>query len=206
MSIKFDIEEFLGRSTDKPFAETTLAAILAGLPALSGSGPWIAGGALRRTVLGKEPDSDFDFFFKDADQLGQFTAALEAKGFLKIRETEHHVHYRGRVGDSALDRDVQCIRFAFYDRAEAVINSFDYTICMLAFDGKDITLGDYTMWDLGRMRLAINKISYPVATMRRMLKYTKQGFSACSSCLSSILTATADDPTLRQQLNIQYVD
>jgi hypothetical protein len=200
-----DLRSLLARSTDKPFEDTTLSLILNMLPSLSPEGPWLAGGALRRTLQGAEPESDFDFFFRDADQLTDFVAGLKARGLIKIRETQHHVHYRGRL-EGAVERDVQCIRFAFYESAEAVIDSFDYTICQLAFDGTTITLGDFTLWDLGRRRLAIHKITYPVATMRRMLKYASQGFTACKGCLAAILTVTADTPALRQQLQIEYVD
>lgn len=202
----FDLETFLARSTDAAFAETTLAKLLRALPALSQDGPWIAGGALRRTLLGKEPESDFDFFFHDEKQLQGFAGELEARGLVKIRETIHHLHYRGKIGDSGLDRDIQCIRFAFYPTAADVIESFDYTICQLAFDGRVLTLGDFTLWDLGRRRLAIHKITYPVATMRRMLKYTSQGFTACAGCMASILTETANKPELLQQIGIAYVD
>ncbi|WP_316176185.1 hypothetical protein [Bradyrhizobium sp. SZCCHNRI1073] len=202
----FDLEDFLARSTDASFADTTLAGILKALPPLSKEGPWIAGGALRRTLLGKEPESDFDFFFRDAGQLADFTAALESSGLVKVRETAHHVHYRGKLGDSGIDRDIQCIRFAFYQNSEAVIDSFDYTICQLAFDGKTLTLGEFTLWDLGRRRLAIHKITYPVATMRRMLKYTAQGFTACAGCMATILTETASKPEILQQIGITYVD
>jgi hypothetical protein len=205
MMTAFNLSDFLGRSTDKPFAETTLAVILAGLPPISSEGPWIAGGALRRTLLGAEPESDFDFFFRDAAQLTSFTSRLEASGFTKHRETQHHIHYRGRIGDGPA-RDIQCIRFAFYKSAAEVIDSFDYTICMLAFDGKTLTLGDFTLWDLGRRRLAIHKVTFPVATMRRMLKYTSQGFTACKGCLAAILRATASNPELLAQLDIEYVD
>lgn len=203
---QFSLSEFLARSTDKPFEETELATVLQALPDCSKDGPWIAGGALRRTLQGKEPDSDFDFFFRDADQLQSFVSKLEEMGLEKVRETQHHVHYSGRLGEGGKFRDIQCIRFAFYQSASAVIDSFDYTICMFAFDGVILTAGDFALWDLGRRRLAINKITYPVATMRRMLKYASQGFTACKGCLAAILTATADTPELRQQLSIEYVD
>jgi hypothetical protein len=204
--IAYDLRDFLARSTDRSFDDTTLGVILASLPRLSPKGPWIAGGAVRRTVQGAEPESDFDFFFRDADQLGTFVAEIERLGLVKVKETKHHVHYRGRIGDSALERDVQCIRFAFYEDAAAVIDSFDYTICMLAFDGTTLTTGDHALWDLGRKRLAIHKITYPVATMRRLLKYTNQGFMACKGCLTAILTRTAESPALREQLEVEYVD
>jgi len=59
---------------------------------------------------------------------------------------------------------------------------------------------------LGRRKLAVHKISYPVATMRRLLKYTKQGFTACAGCLQSILKETASSPEAMSQLDIEYVD
>ncbi len=199
-----DLRDFLARSTDKAFEDTTLAKVLSALPPLSISGPWLAGGALRRTLLQQEPDSDFDFFFRDADQLSAFTAALDAAGLEKVRETEHHVHYRGRVGDSALPIDVQCIRFAFYVDAQAVIDSFDFTICQFAFDGKDLTAGLYALWDLGRKRLATHRITFPVSSMRRVLKYARQGFKACDGCLATLLRATAENPALNME--VAYVD
>ena len=202
----FDMASFLARSTDREFGETTLAKLLAALPALSKTGPWLAGGALRRTLMGQEPSSDFDFFFQDADQLAEFRAAVERLGLVKVRETQHHVHYRGRVGDSAIERDIQMIRFAFYPSAEAVIDSFDFTICMIAFDGETLTVGDHTFWDLGRKRLAVHKITYPVATMRRLLKYGTQGFTACKGCLAAILKETVASPEIQKQLGVEYVD
>lgn len=204
MPISIDIREFLARSTDREFDETTLAKTLTALPSLSATGPWIAGGALRRTLLRQEPDSDFDFFFKDADQLTAFAAELDTKGFEKVRETEHHMHYRGRVGDSALPADVQLIRFAFYADALAVIDSFDFTICQFAFDGTLMTAGDYSLWDLGRKRLAVHKVTFPVSSMRRVLKYATQGFKACNGCLATLLRATAENPSLNTE--IAYVD
>lgn len=203
---EFGLEDFLARSTDRAFAETTLALVLKELPSLSKDGPWIAGGALRRTLQGKEPESDFDFFFRDAEQLAAFVLKLEARGMEKVRETAHHIHYRGRLGESGIPRDVQCIRFAFYQSTQAVIDSFDYTICMLAFDGTTLTLGKFTLWDLGTNRLAIHKITFPVSTMRRMLKYTSQGFWACSGCLATILKAVPENPELLAQMQIEYVD
>lgn len=199
-----DLREFLARSTDRPFEETTLAKVLSSMPALSPDGPWLAGGALRRTLMQREPDSDFDFFFKDADQLAAFTAALDRMGLEKVRETEHHVHYRGRVGDSGLPLDIQCIRFAFYPTAQAVIDSFDFTICQFAFDGTNLTAGTYALWDLGRKRLAVNRITFPVSSMRRVLKYAGQGFKACNGCLATLLRATAENPALNME--IAYVD
>lgn len=126
----FRLADFLARSTDRPFDETTLAKVLAALPRLDPAGPWIAGGALRRTIMGQEPESDFDFFFRDADQLAGFREDLESRGFVLARETAHHVEFDGMA--DKIKVKVQLIRFAFYQSAEAVTQSFDFTICQFA--------------------------------------------------------------------------
>lgn len=198
-----DLREFLARSTDQGFEDTTLSKVLSALPPMRPDGPWLAGGSLRRTLLRQEPESDFDFFFRDAEQLDEFRKDVEAAGLIKVRETAHHVHYRGRL-DGSIERDVQLIRFAFYANPEAVIDSFDFTICQMASDGEKLFLGEHTLWDLGRKRLAVHKITFPVSSMRRMLKYAKQGFTACNGCLAALLMASVDNPELR--MDVAYVD
>ena len=170
-----------------------------------GNGAWLAGGAIRRTLIGHSVDSDFDFFFKSADALEAWEKGLP--GSLKlIRETEHHKHWRGTIAGSELPIDIQAIRFRFYESAEQVIDSFDYTVTMFVLDDDDLVTTPYALWDLGRRKLAVHKITYPVATMRRLLKYTKQGFTACAGCLQSILKETASSPEAMGQLDIEYVD
>jgi hypothetical protein len=204
MGERFKLSDFLARSTDQAFEDTTLSRVMAGVPALSDTGPWLAGGALRRTLLRQEPDSDFDFFFRDASQLEAFKVGVEARGLRHIRSTEHHLHYKGQVDGAGPERDIQLIRFAYYADAAAVVDSFDFTICQIAFDGEHLTLGDYTLWDLARKRLAVHKITYPVSSTRRLLKYATQGFTACNGCLRTLLVATAGNPNLNME--IAYVD
>ncbi|NTE87248.1 hypothetical protein [Agrobacterium rubi] len=170
-----------------------------------GGGAWLAGGAVRRTLIGQSLDSDFDFFFKSAEALAEWESGLPSTLRL-VRETEHHKHWRGTIAGSEIPVDIQAIRFRFYETAEEVIRSFDYTITMFVLDDEDLVTTPYALWDLGRRKLALNKITYPVATMRRLLKYTKQGFTACAGCLQSILKETAESPQAMAQLDIEYVD
>jgi hypothetical protein len=204
MSTTHDLRDFLSRSTESTFEETTLWSVLSWLPPLAPFGPWLAGGALRRTLLGKQPASDFDFFFRDADQLQAFEDRVIASGLTKVRETEHHKHYRGTLGEDPTPRDIQMIRFAFYADAAAVIDSFDFTICQFAYDGQALTVGDFSLWDLGRKRLAVHKITYPVSSMRRMLKYGQQGFTVCTGAMQALLVQSVALPELK--LEIAYVD
>jgi hypothetical protein len=73
--------------------------------------------------------------------------------FKLIRETEHHKHWRGTVEGSELPIDVQAIRFRFYENAEQVIDSFDYTITMFALDDGILVTTPFALWDLAARSL-----------------------------------------------------
>jgi hypothetical protein len=173
--------------------------------ALAGDGSWLAGGAVRRVLIGHALDSDFDYFFRDADAMASWESRLPSDKVL-IRETEHHKHFRIKFAGSDLPREVQGIKFRWYSSAEEVIDSFDYTITQFCLDGDALVTSPAALWDLGRKRLAIHKVTYPTATMRRMLKYASQGFTACTGCMSELLRQTATNPDAMAHLDIKYVD
>lgn len=169
------------------------------------NGAWCAGGAIRR-VLNKQPlDSDFDFFFRSAEELADWETKLPSTLSL-VRETAHHKHWKGRIDDSAIAVDIQAIRFRFYETASQVIDSFDYTITQFVLDGDKLVTTPFALWDLSRKRLAIHKVTYPVATMRRMLKYGSQGFTACSGCMATLFRETTLNPQALASLDIGYID
>lgn len=197
-TLSFGFEDFCARSgCDTKELDRVLAAVR--------NGAWCAGGAIRRTLIKQPLDSDFDFFFRDAAQLAEWEAALPSTLAL-VRETEHHKHWKGVVEGSSLPVDIQAIRFRYYSSAAEVIDSFDYTITQFALDGDKLVTTPYALWDLGRKRLAIHKVTYPVATMRRMLKYSNQGFTACAGCMATLLRETATTPAALAALDIEYVD
>ena len=196
--LRLDFHEFCERSAS---STETIDRVLTAV----GGDAWCAGGAIRRTLISQPLDSDFDFFFRNADHLAGWEKNLPDTLKL-VRETEQHKHWRGPVGGSELPVDIQAIRFKFYDSAEAVIDSFDYTITQFALDGQVLVTTPYALWDLGRKRLAIHKVTYPVATMRRMLKYARQNFTACSGCMSTLWRETAASPEALSLLDIEYVD
>ena len=196
--LRMDFEQFCARSG----AQT--GDLKRVLDAVKGDA-WCAGGAVRRTVASMSLDSDFDFFFRSQDHLTEWEGKLPGSLAL-VRETAHHKHWRGPLPGSDIPVDVQAIKFRFYENAESVIDSFDYTITMFALDGATLVTTPEALWDLGRRRLAVHKVTYPVATMRRMLKYGKQGFTACSGCMAELFRATARSPDALSHLDIAYID
>lgn len=198
--ITFNFEDFCLRSGCEPDRVVEIKE------KLSVKGSWLAGGAIRRTIIKQPLDSDFDFFFTDVDAKNNFVKNAESKGFVKTRETKHHTQLEGIIPDSKLPIIIQAINFQYYTSLDDVLDSFDYTVTQFGFDGENLVTTPYALWDLGRKRLAIHKITYPVATMRRMLKYGKQGFTACGGCMADLYRKTLENPLALGELDIEYVD
>ena len=59
----------------------------------------------------------------------------------------------------------------------ATIGRFDFTISMLATDGKEVYYGNNTLKDLQDRKLVINNIVNPLSTLKRVLKHYKKGFT-----------------------------
>ena len=164
---------------------------------------WIAGGAARAFMLNQPITTDVDFFYKTQEAFDAFVAKFGADESKRLAATNHHTTFKVKVGETFYK--VQAIKIGFYATVEECLESFDFTICQLAAHKGKLYVGQYTMWDLARKRLALHKLTYGAATVRRLLEYTKQGFAACSGCIGSILEAVGEDPSVINS-DIQYVD
>lgn len=146
--IQYDFHDLYTRSNATVFEETDFYKVISELPLCSPNGPWLGGGSLRKTLLGKEVDTDYDFFFKDEEQKKTFEETLISKGYTQSKKTNHHTEYlKGIV-------KVQLIHFKYYSNIEEMLDSFDYTICQLAYDGQKLYAGDHTLWDIGRKKIS----------------------------------------------------
>lgn len=161
------------------------------VPSPSPSGPWIAGGAVRG-IFHQEEKTDIDVFFSHREQ---YTGACAANGadpselVTKVRKDGLRIDLVG---------------VEFYPNTEALLDSFDFTICQFAYDGESIICGEYSLVDLYRKRLAVHKISFASSSVIRLLKYAGKGFTVCSGTASDILTAAAKDQSLIRMG--QYID
>lgn len=199
---RYDLKEFLARFIDQA-DECPLFEIVEALPSPSADGPWIAGGAIRRTLLQDSLDSDIDYFFRDEEQKKAFGEAIQEKGGWLISEKEHATTYGIKIGHNTVI--VQAITMAYYPTLDAVLDSFDFTITQFGYDGKDLVCGPHSLWDLARKRLALHKLTFGVSTVRRLIKYTRQGFTACGGVLASILEQVVEHPEVIHR-EVTYVD
>lgn len=165
-------------------------------------GGLLAGGAIRRAILGDNLDSDFDFFFEDTAGSDKFVVDLTKEvqgGGAKVSEiykNDYNISFTisglvMKLGNgletSPITAKIQIITIVQPQSAQELLDSFDFTICQFATDFTNLYCGDTALFDAGRRRLVVNKITYPVASLRRMFKYADQGFYACSGCLKTFL-------------------
>ena len=157
-------------------AGRALREVLATLPPLGPEGPWVAGGAVRRTLAGEALDADVDVFFRDWRQEAEFALGLEERGFALVEATIHHRRYRGAPDAAGRELDVQLVHFARHADAESLVDSFDFTICQFAYDGATLTYGSRSLADLSARRLAVHRVTFPGSTLFRVAKYRRRGY------------------------------
>jgi len=146
---------------------------------------------------------DIDVFFRTKEQFDETKAYVESIGYQKHQENAYNKHPNPTED---FPGDLQLISLGYYATPEAVIDTFDFTICQMITDGDTLWLGDYTLWDLARKRLALHELTYPVATLGRLMKYSKQGFTVCDGVLADILLRTVHTPDLLDHLDVAYID
>jgi len=136
----------------------------------NGINSWIAGGALRDYFLNKPLKSDCDIFFPNITEFNKAKDYLVSRGAKVIWESQNgiKVTYDGKTFD---------LIKIFNSSPIATISRFDFTISMLATDGKDVFIGDKTLKDLQDRKLVINTIINPLSTLKRVLKHYKKGFT-----------------------------
>ena len=201
----FYLEPFWKRYGKEDYKFTDFAKALERLPPLSSSGPWVAGGSVRRLVMDLPQDSDYDIFFANADQLNNFKLDLESRGAKKVSENEFNTTYRLPAADKLPELKIQLIHVSYNNSMESTIEKFDFSLCQCAFDGTVLTFGEYTLFDLGRKKLVPGNITFGTSSLRRMIKYIKQGYSICGGGLATFLQQIADDPK-KIHATIKYID
>ena len=142
-----------------------LEKIIASLPRHSG---FIAGGAIRRIITGEDLEKgDIDFFFRTPEDLEKYKQLLLTWKNVKFISSKDHVEtfeltYGGKMspvtfGHVEVKIEIQLIKIGYYPTAEDLLNSFDYTIAQFAIaPSQEIFYhGDFSLYDLGRKRIAV---------------------------------------------------
>ncbi len=173
-------------------------------------GIWIAGGAIRRTLLNEPISSDIDYFFRDEKALQEFKAQIDilvaGGAFMIVKEivNEYNICYKIKLANGR-ELDLQAIIIQFYSGPEEIIQSFDFTICQFVYDGDTLYVGDYSLMDLFSKRLAVHRITYATASLRRIIKYANQGYFLCQGAAKAFLQAVVNNPDTLET-KVRYID
>src|SRR5882672_8366759 len=120
----------LDKRLGMPWADTELARALERLPNVGGNGPWVAGGAVRRTITGEPLSTDIDFFFRSGEQYAQFIEDAIGLGSKLVASNTMNTtmkfpakydeiiyHADGKFNDHP-ELKVQAIKFRYYESME----------------------------------------------------------------------------------------
>jgi len=167
-------------------------------------GAFLAGGPLR-TLISDEEVSDFDVFFSwlspiitpenqnpcleiplepAAPEIPSYSNVetikrkLEREKFKLIFSCPEGKMFSYKKGDMKIQLILEIA-----DRPQQVIEQFDFNACCAAFDGEYFYYSKNFVRDVKTKKLSINQISYPAATIKRMVKYAAKGYNINDACV-----------------------
>jgi hypothetical protein len=100
---------------------------------------------------------------------------------------------------------IQLIKLVTYDSVEDILQSFDFTACMAATDGISIWFTTSFVKDVKRRELRLNKLSYPIATLKRFAKYVVKGYNAKKFAAEYVESVRSTDFS-ENALEREYID
>lgn len=144
----------------------------------------LAGGALRSLVDPDDSPQDYDIFFTDTSKIEQTKEYFLRKGYTKVFECPEGklVTFKNE------DTKVQLINKRPYADCLDIISSFDITACCAAYDGKEFYKHNRFVFDNLNKLINLNAIEYPMATMKRIAKYSQKGFRLTTQCTEDFVT------------------
>lgn len=149
-----------------------LQQVLSHLPQIDiEKGPWIAGGSARRLLQGEGLASgDIDIFFPNYASWEFFSKHLSSYEIIVKTKKATTFLIEGMK--------VQIIRRAFYKDLISVFKDFDFTVCQIATDGKNIACTKQSHLDIVDqiLRLATQGTISKHTLVQRMSKYVNYGF------------------------------
>lgn len=151
------------------------------LPELNLENVFIAGGALRSSLL-NERYSDIDIFSTENKHLDEFQDTLSEWELVYDAE---------KLKTLKKGNDKIQLIYREYESIESCLDSFDFTICQFAMNNEGLYCNPESLIHLFRKRLVVHKINpeWAYDTLRRLQKYIKAGFTICDGGLIDIVSA-----------------
>lgn len=162
-------------------------------------GVYLGGGCLRNLLGGDDEIADIDLFFKDEvalksamDVMDKYQGSEEGCWYKAFQcPAKELITYKSAIeclmyGEKATENDykkqrkVQFITKSFYPSPVDLISTFDFVpTCACLYKGVLYTHKDWVR-HVSKRTLGLNFISYPVASVFRMMRYEKKGYRVLS--------------------------
>lgn len=166
-----------------------------------GNGVVLAGGALRSLIDPDDIVCDYDLFFTDTSKIEATKKYFLKKGYTKVFECP-----QGKlITFKDEDTKVQIINKRDYSSCNDIIGSFDITACCAAYDGKEFYKHNRFVFDNLNKLINLNAIEYPIATMKRIAKYSQKGFRLTTQATEDFVTY-CNQVELTEDNRVFYID
>jgi hypothetical protein len=169
----------------------------------------VAGGAVRDAYChnGKMPN-DIDLFFKEESDFEETLSRFgedKSKKIISKKENDYNISLEIEDEDQ-VQYKIQLINFVYALTIEELFQEFDFTICQFACDFENLYMGKYAVKDALSKQLVVNTLTYPVSSLRRILKYKDQGYSMCSGAMKDFILKVRNGDFPEENLDIEYID
>lgn len=179
-------------------------------------GAFLAGGFVAALVNPAHPPTDIDIFFNSGnvflDVFDLFSNppddehAWALRGYKTTTTREEIIANSKEMrvvnfkNDDPERLPIQLIKMVWYDSAESVIDSFDFTVTQFAVDQGDFVCSPAAIIDVLKSSLIVHRHQFPMESLYRLVKYAKKGYHVSPKTLQRLVddirAATEMDPPL----------
>ncbi|OSA95660.1 UNVERIFIED_ORG: hypothetical protein B2H93_04365 [Clostridium botulinum] len=134
----------------------------------------IAGGCITSLFTRREIN-DIDIYFRSKESLIRALEQIVDCSTIIAHTDKATLFVKDREGN-----EYQFIHFNFFESPKDIFNTFDFTVCMGAYDFKteEFVLHDNFLKDNSQRMLKVNQnTKYPIVTALRIQKYLDKGYS-----------------------------
>ena len=163
---------------------------------------WLAGGALRTLIDHDDIINDYDLFFQNAESLIAVKSKLLTAGFDCIYECPNGYLFTYRKNSVK----IQLICEKTYQNIEELLDSFDFTATCAATDGEFVYYSSAFVKDVKKKELRLANLVYPVATLKRIVKYAARGYTIRKVTVEFVKQVTEKHVPYSEEEMREYID
>lgn len=149
---------------------------------------YIAGGTITSLFCSRDIN-DIDVYFRDENSFIDFLYDLWDDQIWVLAHTRKATLFREH------NKDIQLVHFSYFKEAKDIFDTFDFTVCMAAFDFADeqFVLHENFLQHNSQRILKFNKsTAFPLVSMLRVQKYKDKGYEISKPEFFRILLSCMD--------------